>query len=242
MIRLKYYSHLLLYSKYKFILYLLFYILILLIYNIPTNYTYCMESEENNTENKYLGMGLFVGSIVLMLFLQKFSGGSEPSTFIDMTTQLAMQGTLHTTPEFLDYFTLAKDGKLYINNLNIDAHNIYLNANEVIRQIQLDDKYKQILTETVNQLRIFYNKYDMPIQGMNNLEQILPTHLEHLNNLMNAFMFQTVNLLYFTNFINALESVGAIDPTYGLLLNEFITNGGQPDQFYNFLSSRLQQK
>jgi len=244
MFYINYYSHLILHSKYKFILFLLFYFLLIYLHGL--NYVYCLEEDSNQLTltQKLTGSGLFIGSIALMLFLQKFTGGSgsDSSTLIDMTTQLAMQGTLHTTPEFLDYFTLTKDGKLYINNLNIDTHNIYLNANEVIRQIQLDDKYKQILTETFHRLQNFYTRCHIPTQDINSLEQMLPNHLEHMNNLLINYVQQTLVVAYYTNFINALETIGAIDPNYGLLLNEFITNGGQPDQFYNFLVAKLQQR
>src|SRR5687768_10544293 len=85
---LQYYTHILLNSKYKLILYILFYILILLIYNNHTNYAYCIESEENTTTNKYLGMGLFLGSIALMLIIQKYTGGVDPSALIDVASNV----------------------------------------------------------------------------------------------------------------------------------------------------------
>lgn len=243
MTRLNFYAHTLLQNRCRFLLYLLFYILIILIYNAHTNYVYCIETSEEFTTSKYTGMGLFIGSVALMLLLQKYTGGgSDPSTFLDMTTQLCNQGTIHNTPEFLDYFTLTKEGKLFINDVNIDTNNLYLNANEVIRQIQLEDTYKQILTETFNRLQDFYVRCNIPTQDINNLEQMLPNHLEHMNNILINYVQQTFVLAYYTNFIHALETIGAIDPNYGLLLKEFITNGGQPDQFYNYLLTKIQPK
>lgn len=239
---LNYYSHILLNSRYKFILYLLFYITILLSYNNTISYTYCVEENQNIQTNKYFGMGLFVSSIALMFFLQYFTGGSDPSGALDMTMQLHYQGTLHNAPEFLDSFTLTKDGKLFINDLNIDTNSIYLNADEVIRQIHLDDKYKQILIDTYNQLHAFYSQYNMPTQNATNFEQILPVHLEHMNNLIRSCTQHAFVLSYFTNFVEALEKTGALHPNYMLLLNEFITNGGHPDHFHNFLVSKLQQR
>lgn len=239
---LAFYSHILLNSRYRPVLYLLFYIIILLSYNNTISYVYCMEENQNLTSNKYFGMTLFVGSIVLMFFLQNFTGGSDPSTIIDMTMQLHNQGTLQNAPEFLDSFTLTKDGKIYINDLNIDTKSLYLNADEVIRQIQLDDKYKLILTDTYNRLHAFYSKYNIPIQDAGNLEQILPAHLEHLNNMINSCGQITLVSNYFTNFIEALEKTGILHSNYILLLNEFITHGGHPDHFYNFLVSKLQQR
>lgn len=241
---LYYYSHLLLNNKYKFILYLFFYIIILFLHNNTNSFAYCIEENPNLISNKYFGMTLFVGSIALMLFLQNFTGGSDsdPSIIIDMTLQLYNQGTLQKAPEFLDSFTLTKEGKLYINDLNIDTKSLYLNADEVIRQIQLDDKYKLILTETYNRLHAFYSQYNIPIQNAENLEQILPAHLEHLNNMINSCGQITLVSSYFTNFIEALEKTGILHSNYILLLNEFITHGGHPDHFYNFLVSKLEQR
>lgn len=242
MIYLNYYSHLLLQSKYKVIIYILFYILLIFLYNNNINYTYCLEENQNISTNKYLGMGLFLGSVALMLFIQGYGGGSDPATIIDMTMQLHGQGTLENTPEFLDYFTLTKKGTLYINALNIDTNNLYLNADEVIRQIQLEDNYQKILIDASQRLQNFYSQHNFPIDGMNNLEQLLPIHLNHFNEILGVSVQNNITLAYLANFVSSLESIGLLQPNYIQLLNQFITNGGMPDQFHNFLLSHIQNR
>lgn len=101
-IKLQYISHLLLHSKIKVFLPLLICIICSLLHNDLSNISLCEEVKNNNENNsKLIGMGLFVGSIIFVFFLQYIHPTIDPSNLGDAISTMADAST-YVTPDMLN--------------------------------------------------------------------------------------------------------------------------------------------
>lgn len=94
MIRLQYYSHILLHSKIKVFLPLLICIICSLLHNDVSNISLCEEAKKDNENSSTLiGMSLFVGSIVLYFVLHYINPSVDPSSVGDAINTMADAST-----------------------------------------------------------------------------------------------------------------------------------------------------
>ena len=250
-IKLQYISHLILQSKYKFILFLLFYVLIILLYSTNVNYTYCIESNEEVTANKYTGISLFLGSIALMLFVQKITGSIDPSTFSDVASSMSAScssveqitsPTIEQDPkEYLDFFNITNTGTLEITGVPIDTNNVYLNADKAITQMQqnISDR-TNMLIDPIRQFH--YRQESSQVDISLDSQAFIDAHTAYLKKIDNLVDNQTILLYQNKHFLNSLVEAGIVDLKYMFLYDQYLTNGGNPEQFYDFLVANLQQK
>lgn len=100
--KLQYYSHTLLHSKMKVFLPLFICIICSLLHNDISNISMCEEVKKDNENNsKLIGMGLFVGSIIFVFFLQYIHPTIDPSNLGDAMNSLVDAST-NVTPEMLN--------------------------------------------------------------------------------------------------------------------------------------------
>lgn len=209
MTKLQYYSHLLLNSKYKFLLTLFLYSLIIILYN-SNHEIYCMEekkeniilsenSDDYNLSEKLAGYSMFITSIFFMLFLQYTTSSIDPNNIVDVTSHIINSPVISDIsppvitelPSCLDDFQINDIGDVIINGIRVDLDNIYLNASKVEEEI-----INNILKNQVADYKAF-----------------------HL--------------------VTALSRAEALDPVYLSLYEDFLEKGNRPEEFYNYLAKAL---
>lgn len=219
MLNIQYYTHLLLNSKYKFLLTLFLYSLIIFLYN-SNQEVYCIEDKKEiiispETSNEYIlsekliGYALFISSVFIMLFLQSTTNTVDPDTLIEITSQVINSPAVSETsspvvseistpvpivtelPSCLDDFQINDVGDVIINGIRLDLDNIYLNASKVEEEI-----INNILKNQVADYKAF-----------------------HL--------------------VTALSRAEALDPVYLSLYEDFLEKGNRPEEFYNYLAKAL---
>lgn len=166
---LNYYSHILLTSKYKFLITLFIYIFIMLLYN--TNHEiYCMEDKKDNiispeVEQKLIGISLFSVSIILMLIIQNISGSIDPSSAAEAAAQFAGNAPIIELPSCIDNFEINDIGEILQNGNKFNLDNVYLNANVVEQQLlnvienQVTDYKAYKLLQALDQANILNSMY-----------------------------------------------------------------------------------
>lgn len=169
MFTLKYYSHLLLNSRYKFLITLSIYLFIMLLYN-TNNEVYCMEDKKENIispelSQKLIGIGLFTVSVTLMLIIQNIGGSIDPNSAADAAAQFIGNAPITELPSCIDNFEINDIGDILQNGEKFDLNNVYLNANIVEEQIinvignQVRDYKAYQLLQALDQANILNSMY-----------------------------------------------------------------------------------
>ncbi len=207
--QIQYLTHLILNSKYKFLLTLFLYSLIIILYN-SNHEIYCMEekkeniilsenSDDYNLSEKLAGYSMFITSIFFMLFLQYTTSSIDPNSIVDVTSHIINSPVISDIsppvitelPSCLDDFQINDVGDVIINGIRVDLDNIYLNASKVEEEI-----INNILKNQVADYKAF-----------------------HL--------------------VTALSKAEALDPVYLSLYEDFLEKGNRPEEFYNYLAKAL---
>lgn len=212
--KIQYRFHLLLNSKYKFLLTLFLYSLIIILYN-NNHEIYCIEekkeniilsenSDDYNLSEKLAGYGMFITSIFFMLFLQYATSSLDPGSVVEVTSHIINSPVISDLnspvisdlsvpvitelPSCLDDFQINDVGDVLINGIQVNLDNIYLNASKVEEEI-----INNILKNQVADYKAF-----------------------HL--------------------VTALSKAKCIDPIYLSLYEDFLEKGNRPEEFYNYLA------
>ena len=167
--KMQYYIHLMLHSRYKFLITLFTYLFIMLLYN-TNNEIYCMEDKKENiisTElsQKLIGTGLFTASIILMLIIQNIGGSIDPSSAAEAAAQFAVSAPIIELPSYIDNFEINDIGDILQNGEKFNLDNVYLNANVVEQQIinvvgnQVRDYKAYQLLQALDQANILNSMY-----------------------------------------------------------------------------------
>ncbi len=162
MTKLQHYSHLLLNSKYKFLLTLFLYSLIIILYN-NGHEIYCIEekkeniilsanSDSYNLSEKLIGSALFFTSILFTLFIQYTTNSVDPGIIVDTASHIINSPIISDIstpiitelPSCLDSFQINDVGDILINGNKIDLDNVYLNASLVEHEIVNNILHKQV--------------------------------------------------------------------------------------------------
>lgn len=255
---LNYYAHILLQSKYRLILFLTFYIIIIFCYNYNNiNYAYCEENSINNTtsNNKLLGMSLFLSSIALILFIQNSSTGADPSTIIDLALNVCENhipeehSHIFITPqniqeqntqECLDFFNISSSGTLDITGIAIDTKNVYLNADKAL--LQMKQNLSNQLNMLIEPIRQFHFRQEPgEIDVFLGSQAFIDAHAVFLKNMDNLITKQTILLHQNYHFINGLTESGILNSTYLDIYHNYLQEGHDPVNFSKFLISRIQR-
>ena len=165
MTKLNYYSHILLNSRYKFLITLSIYLFIMLLYN-TNNEVYCMEDKKENIisselSQKLIGISMFTASIIFVFIVQNIGGSVDPSAAVDA----AMHMVENVQPICLDNFEINDIGDILQNGEKFDLNNVYLNANIVEEQIinvignQVRDYKAFQLLQALDQANILNSMY-----------------------------------------------------------------------------------
>lgn len=159
--KLQYRFHILLNSRYKFLITLSIYLIFIYLSNTDIqNVTYCEEKhlEENTLTTKLIGTGLFIGSITLMILLQQLNSTIDPSVAADAAMQAFNSNSVIELPACLDDFSISGNGDIYQKDLQIDPDNTYLNAMVVQEELK---SIVQAQQDIINDLEVINAKHQL---------------------------------------------------------------------------------
>lgn len=225
MTKLQYYSHLLLNSKYKFLLTLFLYSLIIILYN-SNHEIYCIEekkeniilsdsSDEYNLTEKLIGYSMFVTSIFFMLFLQSITSTLDPDSIVEATSHIINSPVVND----ISSPVISEASSSIISDINVP---VITELPSCLDDFQIND----IGDVIINGIRV---DLDNIYLNASKVEE------EIINNILKN---QVADYKAF-HLVTALSRAEALDPVYLSLYEDFLEKGNRPEEFYNYLAKAL---